>query len=307
MYGAVDVGTNTVRLLIGQVQAGWVEPQRYFRRITRLGGGFTSQQGLAPAAMERTLDALREIAGLLHASGIRQVRAAGTAVLREAGNGADFIRRVSDQTGIPLQIIDGEEEARLTALGVCSALDPRPQTALMVDLGGGSTEFVLWHQGRARLHRSYPLGVVRLAEDTPDPADQQKRIASVLDSLRQTLEEEGWWSLATAPACRLVGTAGTVTTLAALHLQMAEYDWRRINNQVLERQTLQGLLHRLLPMPVRERELLPGMEPGRGDLIVPGLRVFLALFEFLGHKSLTVSDFGLLEGILLDLDNTCKH
>jgi exopolyphosphatase/guanosine-5'-triphosphate,3'-diphosphate pyrophosphatase len=181
-----------------------------------------------------------------------------------------------------------------------SALEPQPETSLIVDLGGGSTEFVLWHRGRTRLHRSYPLGVVRLAEDAPQPDDQLRQIASVLDSLRCTLVEEGWWPVAAGPDCRLVGTAGTVTTLAALHLRMADYDWRRINNLELQRDTLEDLLQRLVPLSVREREALPGMEPGRGDLILPGLRVILALLEGFGRKSLTVSDFGLLEGLLLD-------
>lgn len=301
MLAAVDVGTNTVRLLIGEVRAGKVEPHHYFRRITRLGGNFSAQKGLAPEAVERTLFALREISFLLREGGSSQVRAVGTAILRSAVDGPAFASRVERETGIRLEIIDGEEEAQLTALGVRSALEPKPRTALVIDIGGGSTEFALWHAGTSLLHRSYPLGVVRLAEDDPGSAAQQVRIAAVLADFRAFLAGEKLWSLAADPACRLVGTAGTVTTLAALRLGMREYDWRRVNNLVLVREELRDLLASLEPMTVTERESLPGMEPGRGDLIVPGLRIVLALLDFLARDQLSVSDFGLLEGTLLKM------
>jgi exopolyphosphatase/guanosine-5'-triphosphate,3'-diphosphate pyrophosphatase len=298
--GAVDVGTNTVRLLTGRAAGGQVVPESYFRRITRLGGDFRESR-LAPAAMERTLAALAEIASLLRTTGISQVRCVGTAVLRAAANGPAFVARVRGETGLRLEIIDGEEEARLGALGVLSALEPRSAACLIVDLGGGSTEFVLWRE-KPLLHRSYPLGVVRLAEDFPDTAGQEACVAGVLAQLREDLEAEGLWAEAVAADCRLVGTAGTVTTLAALHLRLATYDWRRINNLVLTAGDLERLRHLLEPLPVAAREGLPGMEKGRGDLILPGLRIVQSVLALFGRQALTVSDFGLLEGILLDLE-----
>lgn len=299
MRAAVDVGTNTVRLLAGKAAGGRVVPARYHRVITRLGGGFTPAQGLAPASMERTLCALQEMAGIIRDCGVKAVRAVGTEALRRAKNGPAFVARVRRETGLPLEIIRGDEEARLTACGVLSALEPRPQACLIFDIGGGSTEFILAAASQLSFHRSYPIGVVALAENSPSPAAQEDRIEEVLTDLAADLGQTRLTSTAASPQVRLVGTAGTVTTLAALHLGMTEYDWRRVNNLVLDAGILRTMLDRLEGLSVPEREALPGMEKGRGDLIIPGLRLVLAILKLFGKESLTVSDFGLLEGLLL--------
>lgn len=298
MRASIDVGTNTVRLLVGEVRASRVVPQRYHRHITRLGGGFTPAKGLAPEAMERTLFVLQGMADTLSAAGITAVRAVGTAALRNAPNGRTFAERVRTTTGIPLEIIGGEEEARLCALGVLSALEPRPERCLIFDVGGGSTEFILCHGGATLFQRSYPIGAVTLCEQHPGSPEQEAQIAVNLDRLLADLSAAGLTEPATA--CPLVGTAGTVTTLAALTLGMSEYDWRRVNNLPLTRDEIEGLAARLAPLTPEEREALPGMERGRGDLIMPGLRVVLGIMERLRHDRLTVSDFGLLEGLLME-------
>lgn len=300
MRAAIDIGTNTVRLLLGEVRNGKVVPHRYYRRITRLGGGFTVEKGLSPEAMERTIFALMEMSEILRTSGVKSIRAVGTAVLREAANGARFVEEVHSVSGIPLEIIDGDEEATLCARGVLSAPDPRPDRCLIFDIGGGSTEFILSEGDELRFQRSYPLGVVHLCEQFPSPEEQIIRIGEILDRFRDDLAADGWERM--AAECTLVGTAGTVTTLAALQLEMTEYDWRRVNNLVIGFNALERMLDRLIPLSIEERELLPGMEKGRGDLILPGLRIVLGILERMGLRQVTVSDFGLLEGALLGLD-----
>ena len=175
MQAAIDVGTNTVRLLLGRVENGRVVPHLYHRVITRLGGGATLEKGLAPEAMERTLSALKEIAGIMSASGVSHCRGVGTEALRKAVNGKIFVERIRSRTGLSLEIIDGEEEARLSALGVLSELDPRPESCLIFDIGGGSTEFILWQRGDILFQKSYPLGVVSLCENYSEKA-QEKRL-----------------------------------------------------------------------------------------------------------------------------------
>jgi exopolyphosphatase/guanosine-5'-triphosphate,3'-diphosphate pyrophosphatase len=300
VLAAVDVGTNTVRMLLGEVSAGRVEPFRYYRRITRLGGGATQRDGLSPVAMERTLSALREAAQLIREAGVTSVRVVGTEALRCTVNGPAFAARVRAETGLPLEVVPGEEEARLSAAGVLAALDPRPRRCLIFDLGGGSTEFILFGGDALLFHRSYPLGVVALSERFPSAAGWRRQIHKVLGVLTDDLAEAGLGSAAPAD-CLLVGTAGTVTTRAALVLERAEYDWRRVNNLALNRRALFGLQQRLQRLGVAEREALPGMEKGRGDLIVPGLQLVLSVMALFGKESLTVSDFGLLEGLLLNL------
>jgi exopolyphosphatase/guanosine-5'-triphosphate,3'-diphosphate pyrophosphatase len=301
MRAAVDVGTNTVRLLLGEERDGRVVPDRYYRRITRLGGGFTSEMGLSPQAMERTLSALTEIGEILRSSGVNTVRAVGTAALREAPNGVSFAEKIRSAARIPLEIIDGIEEATLCARGVLSALSPRPDHCLIFDIGGGSTEFILTRGSEPMFQRSYPLGVVRLCEQVPSLDQQTVRIGQILDRFHADLAVAGWERVAAGST--LVGTAGTVTTLAALQLEMTQYDWRRVNNLVLGVEDLKRMASRLAPLSSEERESLPGMEKGRGDLILPGLGIVLGILEHYGRSQVTASDFGLLEGALLSLGN----
>jgi exopolyphosphatase/guanosine-5'-triphosphate,3'-diphosphate pyrophosphatase len=295
---AIDIGTNTVRLVLGEGRATKVVPERYYRKITRLGGGFAPDKGLSPEAMERTLCALKEIAEILENNEIDSVRAVGTAALRNARNGRRFADTIRSETGIRVEIIDGGEEARLCASGVLTALSPRPEYCLVFDIGGGSTEFILCRDTSLLFHRSYPLGVVTLCEQFPSVDLQRKRIDEILKRFLADLEAEGMTDRICA--CTLVGTAGTVTTLAALQLGMDIYDWRRINNVMLLKKEIEALAERMAPLSPSEREALPGMEKGRGDLILPGLRLVSGIMERLEKDRLTVSDFGLLEGVLLE-------
>lgn len=306
MLASLDIGTNTVRLLIGEVEDGQVVPEKYRRRITRLGGGYTEDRGLSRQAMERTSEALADFSAEIRAAGIRTVRAVGTEALRKAANGRAFAEKIEAETGLRLDIVDGEEEARLSASGVLAALSPRPARCLIFDVGGGSTEFIFVESGEVRFHKSYPLGVVRLAEDVGTDSGIDAAIASVLERLGRDLAAGGQ-ALEAGDDFVLVGTAGTVTTLAAIDLEMDEYDWRRVNNHRIEARDLERMQRRLQPLSAEQREDIPGMEEGRGDLIVPGIRIVRKLMDQLGCSVLSVSDFGLLEGVLLDLSRHRNH
>lgn len=300
MRASIDVGTNTVRLLIAEVRDGKIEAHRRFRRITRLGGGFSAEGGLSPASVERTLDALKEIASILKEQDLSRVRAAATAIVRSAPDGPAFVEKVRLETGIDLEVIDGFREAQLSAGGVLTALSPIPQSCLIMDIGGGSTEFLLYAGEKVLFSRSYPLGVVSLCENQPSPSEQQHRIDEAVAIFLRHLLEAGVAEAALDPTAPLVGTAGTVTTLAALKLGLTEYDPFKVNNLILTAEELERMLHFLAPLSTNEREALSGMEKGRGDLIVPGLRVVLSVLKATGRDRMVVSDAGLLEGLILD-------
>lgn len=305
MPAAIDVGSNTVRLLIGSAEDGQVRPTLYLRRITRLGGGMTVDHGLTPAARHRTLEVLREFGARCQAEGIEMTRAVGTAALRDAGNGSRFAREVCRETGLPLEIISGAEEARLTTKGVLAALTPIPAAALIIDIGGGSTEIILTRQGRPLWWTSLALGVVRLVEDCPESCAMQERIEAALEPVVDRLR--GWAGTTGIfpDNIALIGTAGTATTLAALDLEMETYDWRQVNNYRLTTGRVAALRARLKPLTPAARERMPGMEAGRGDLIVAGIDILLTLLDRLQSRELIVSDFGLLEGLLLSIDERC--
>lgn len=297
MKAAIDIGSNTVRMLVGEVAGDQVAPQHYFRSVTRLGGGYDPVQGISAEARERTLTALASFAQALDGVNPTAIRAVATEAVRRAVNGQQFIAEVLARTGLTVEIIGGEEEAALSSAGVLAGLKPQPAAALIFDIGGGSTEFIMIKGGKRLWQKSYPLGVISLAE----AAEARQSIERTLTVLAEDLRVAGLAPLLASESCELVGTAGTVTTLAALDLAMTEYDWQRINNYLLPQTTLLSLYERLLPLTPTDRELLPGVEKGRGDLIVHGAAIVLALLQLLDKDHLRVSDFGLLEGVLLSL------
>lgn len=304
MFAAIDVGSNTVRMLIGQVNEGRLVPVRYERAITRLGGNLDETTGLAEESMQRTLVALKAFSEILRQKSPTIIRAVGTAALRRANNGDDFACKVAEQTGVTLEIIDGQKEAVLSALGVLEALNPRPKTSLIIDIGGGSTELVLLDDCQILFRESYPLGVVRLCEDTTDDNQRNAMIDGVMEQFTTSLDQHGLLAKVQSSDCEFIGTAGTVTTLAALDQRMELYDWSRINNYRLSLETLEKQYADLGSLTVSQREQLPGLEAGRGDLIMPGIQILLSLAKGFSRPHIRVSDFGLLEGVLLDLSNS---
>ena len=297
MKAAIDIGSNSLRMLVGDVVCDQIVPEHYFRHVTRLGGGYNPLFGISAEASARTLPVLELFAQILDKMEPTCTRVVATEAVRRAVNGQQFVADVLARTGFIVEIIDGDEEAALSSAGVLAGLKPQPVAALVFDIGGGSTEFIVIKDGKRLWQKSYPLGVVSLAE-APAP---ELGIERVLTLLVKDLCAAGLSALLADERCELVGTAGTVTTLAALDLAMIEYDWQRINNYTLSHSTLLSLYELLLPLTATERELLPGMEKGRGDLIVHGAGIVLSLIKLWGKERLRVSDFGLLEGILLSM------
>jgi exopolyphosphatase/guanosine-5'-triphosphate,3'-diphosphate pyrophosphatase len=300
LLAAIDLGTNTARLLIGRVEEGGVARHLVLRRITRLGGGFCRESGISPAARQRSVAALGEFAAAMREQGVRQVKAVATSAVRDASNGADFCREVLETTGINLETISGEEEGRLTLRGVLSGLDHRPEHLLVFDVGGGSTEYTLARGEEILFTRSLPLGVVRLTEGKVTPDAMEDKVGR---ELRLLLDEMGAEGLLPLPDCTvLVGTAGTATTLAAISRKLHDYDYRKINNHVIPLEEIETIYHSLLPLAPAERlARIVGLEKGREDLIVAGTILTMKSMKLFGIPSLKVSDFSLLEGALMAL------
>ncbi|NOQ41905.1 MAG: exopolyphosphatase [Desulfuromusa sp.] len=300
MQAAIDVGSNTIRMLIGDCRKGTIVPHSTHRKIVRLAGDFSVQTGLAETAMHRALTALKSFHDIISAQNISHVRVVGTAALRRAKNRQSFIDNVLSATGLEIEVIEGAEEALLTTMGILSVVDPVPDSIVIIDIGGGSTELACLIDGQIRFQESYPLGVVRLCEECSSASERQQQIDAVFDQFTKSLKMLG---LADRQY-QLIGTAGTITTLAAIHLQLDDYDASLINNHDLLIDWLEDLQQTLKLLSVPERETLTGMEPGRGDLILPGLQILLTLSRLLQLSSLKVADSGLLEGVMLGLTDS---
>jgi len=270
--------------------------------VTRLGEGQAGTGILQPAAMRRTAEVVAAFAGRAEDLGVRDVRIVATSAVREAANGAEFLAQVRSLSGRQVRVISGEDEARLTLLGVNEGFPDLRGDFLLFDIGGGSTEFVLSRAGRAAQAVSVKLGVVELAErfmdqGPVDPARYDAMAALVGARLAAGLTE----SILRHGAPALVGSAGTVTTLAALDLGLESYDPARVHGHRLTRAAVAGLGGRLAAQSLAERAALPCLEPGRADLIVPGSAICLEALDRLGFDALVVSDRGLREGILCEI------
>lgn len=295
---AIDFGTNTARLLIAdQPLEGGFKHICLEREIVRMGGGFRSGCGLSPEAVERGMACLKRFAATIHSHSVSEIRAVATSAVRDAENGARFREKVFQETGIELTVIDGTAEGLLTLKGVLAGLDRKHENILLFDIGGGSTEYTLAYAGEARFVSSLPLGVVRLTEGKGSVEAMDVKIRKELSALEKTLRTSG---CSIDSDTVLIGTAGTATTLAAISLKMEHYDYRKVNNLVLSQEEIRNIFDRLVKLLPEERLKIPGVEKGREDLIIAGTLVTLATMEMFAMNFMKVSDYGLLEGLVVE-------
>ncbi len=299
-FAAIDVGTNTVRLLVAEAGSpGAYTVRHQAQAITRLGEGLDGTGRLSPVAIERTVATLAEYAATARGLGAVAVRAVATSAAREAANREAFLRAAAT-AGCPVEVVETREEGRLSALGALHLL-PRPAgRCVIMDIGGGSTELTLVAGDALVQSVSLPLGVVKLTErflpEDPPPAEA---LAVMASHVREAVGT-GVPFQAALRAAEAVGTAGTVTTLAAIDLALEPYDPDRVTGHRLTVGRVRELLAWLAGLPLAERKRLPGLEPGRADVIVAGACLLAESLAALGFEALTASDGGLREGILLD-------
>jgi exopolyphosphatase / guanosine-5'-triphosphate,3'-diphosphate pyrophosphatase len=308
ILAGIDIGTNTLRLLIAELGPALYREIGSDRRITRLGQELDRTGALSRDARERSIKALADFSAHIKSHAVSQVDVVGTSAFRNASNSREFIAEVKQRTGLDIRVIPGEEEARLTLVGVARALRDTSRgvkdtlfSALVIDIGGGSTEIIITDPDRAPVLVSLPLGAVYLTErfihNDPPSAEELKGLRR---SVREELERQNAM-VCLAPECVLVGTAGTITTLAAMDQRLAEYDPERINRSILSRTAVDNMVRTLSESTLKERRDLPGLEHGREDIILAGAIVIQEFMERCGFTEILVSDWGLREGIVFDL------
>ncbi|MEV8319500.1 Ppx/GppA phosphatase family protein [Streptomyces sp. NPDC059900] len=298
---AIDCGTNSIRLLVADADPATGELVDLDRRMTvvRLGQGVDQTGRLAPEALERTFAACREYAEVIKSHGAERVRFVATSASRDAENRDDFVRGVLDILGVEPEVISGDQEAEFSFTGATKELtgsDHLAKPYLVVDIGGGSTEFVVGDDG-VRAARSVDVGCVRLTErhirtDPPAPAELdavRADIRAALDLAEQTVP--------IGEARTLVGLAGSVTTVAAIALGLDTYDWAAIHHSRVSYEQVGEIVDRLSRATHDERAAIPVMHPGRVDVIVSGALVLLSIMERTGAREVVVSEHDILDGI----------
>ena len=307
-FAAIDLGSLTVRLAVAEPDG----PQGFrilahYREITSLGQGLAQTGELAPEGMDRTFQVFKVFCQVLADYQVEKVRIVATHAVRVARNGPAFLAQLRVSLSLTVEVLSPEEEARLSLQGVLSALAPRYLEAsiLVCDVGGGSSEFALVRPGLEPRFASLPLGVLTLSQAHPlgDPPEP-KKVAALHQELSQRLGRlrDRTFPPALMGSARLVGTAGAVTTLAAMHLKLKEYEADRVNNLVLTRAQVEELTGLISLLPEAERALLPGLEPAKAKVMVAGALIILTILEVFSRDSLVAIDAGLLEGVLASFE-----
>jgi exopolyphosphatase/guanosine-5'-triphosphate,3'-diphosphate pyrophosphatase len=299
MIGAVDIGTNSVRVLVAdETQGDGFTTVERLMRITRLGQGVGDTGALAPEAIERTADCLRDYREVMDRHGVDRVRATATSAARDASNREDFFAAAEAALGVRPELLPGDEEGRLSFLGATADLDADAGPFLVVDIGGGSTELVIGTTDAEGVV-SVDMGCVRFTEQflhhDPPRADELSAAISVaetyFDDVVRALPGAG-------DAKTLVGLAGTITTVAAVEIGLATYDRDAIHHFRLTRAAAEDVFRTLATESRADRIHNPGLEEARADVIVGGCCVLVALYRRLGYDEMLVSEADILDGLI---------
>ena len=311
VYAALDLGTNNCRLLIAEPAEHGFRVIDAFSRIVRLGEGLSASRNLSEPAMARALEALGACAAKMRARGVARSRLITTEACRAAQNGRDFVARVQKETGLALEVVDQRTEATLAVTGCAALASPQAEGVIVFDIGGGSTEIV-WLGGRSsgrspaeriQAWESIPIGVVSLAERhggvevSPDLFEAMIREST--DALqrfharaRPALNRRGF---------HLLGTSGTVTTVAGLHLGLERYDRRKVDGLWMRDEDVTSVISALLRMDYAQRAANACIGRERADLVLAGCAIFEAIRRLFPAPTVRIADRGLREGILLKM------
>ncbi|MQW89218.1 Ppx/GppA phosphatase family protein [Sinorhizobium saheli] len=317
LYAALDLGTNNCRLLVAQpTRPGQFRVVDAFSRIVRLGEGLGASGRLSDDAMERSVEALKVCAAKLNARSIRRRRLIATEAARAAANGEAFLKRVAEETGLVLEIIDRETEARLAVSGCSSLVDRDTKSVVLFDIGGGSSEIAVIRIGENRSSRlanhithwtSLPVGVVTLSERhggehvTPESFERMVREVEGMLERFDGPSVEALASGVSGSGFHLIGTSGTVTTLAGVHLDLPRYDRRRVDGLWLTDEEVSAMQARLLSWDFAARAANPCIGPDRADLVLAGCAILEAIRRRWPSARMRVADRGLREGLLTDM------
>jgi exopolyphosphatase / guanosine-5'-triphosphate,3'-diphosphate pyrophosphatase len=305
-YAALDLGTNNCRLLIARAASDGFTVVDAFSRVVRLGEGLNSTGKISEEAMDRAIEALSVCADKLKRRNVVLARSVATEACRQAVNGAHFIERVKNETGIVLDVISPKEEARLAVMGCHALLEPGEGPALIFDIGGGSTEVVLVSTAGVVPEivdwMSVPWGVVSLTESEPHDEDDANARAETYAAMRAKVSAAFADFAARLPRDvgdhRLLGTSGTVTTLASVYLGLQSYDRRKIDGLHLPSQALRDISQELAGRSPSRRAEFPTIGVERSDLVVAGCAILESIFDMWPGERLGVADRGIREGIL---------
>ncbi|MBF7096919.1 Ppx/GppA family phosphatase [Alkalibacter sp. M17DMB] len=292
---SIDIGTNSTRLMVAKVENGKISNKKKWVFYTRMGEGLGKDSVITEKAMKRNLDALYKAKAICDGSGVEVIWAFGTSALRDAKNSQDFIREALMRTGIEVEILTGERESEYGFLGVSQSFEEK--NILIVDLGGGSCEFIAVRNGEKVFAQSIDVGAVRLKEMFIGtyPADHSALAAlkgHVVKNLEKTFKKNDMVDLT------LVGIGGTITSISSMNQGLECYDSEKIDKSVVKLSEIDDIYNGLVGLEIDEIKKIKGLEEKRADIILPGILIIKTLMEYGDFQSITVSDSDNLEGAI---------
>ena len=297
--GTIDIGTNSMRLLIADYKNNKIENRTKYINTTRIGQGVDKDGYITKEAMERNLKALKEFYDKCKEEKCHKVYCMGTSALRDSKNGQEFVNKAKQLTGIDVKIICGEEESNLGFMGVLEGTNgDKKDDILVIDIGGGSTEFIVGNEEGIKFCKSENVGALRMTEKfiTTDPVSDEDFNAMtkfIKETLSSTIDK-----LNTMNISKLVGIGGTITSLSAMNQQLEVYSMEKIHNSVVTKKDLEKILQNLKIMTLNDKKTLKGLQPKRADIITAGVEILNIVMEKLEFEEIMISEYDNLEGLI---------
>jgi len=295
--GTIDIGTNSMRLLIADYNNGKIENRKKYVNTTRIGQGVDKEGYISEEALQRNINALEEFANICKVEECQAIYCMGTSALRDSKNGNIFVDRAKQKTNINVEIISGNEESNLGFMGVLEGLDTDEQI-LVIDIGGGSTEFILGDREGIKFAKSENVGALRMTEKflAKDPIDTNEFSSMskfIYGEIKDTIDY-----IKSKQIKKLVGIGGTITSLSAMNQELEVYSMEKIHNSEVSIKNIKDILQNLKQMTLNDKKTLKGLQPKRADIITAGVEILNIIMENLEIEKIIVSEYDNLEGLM---------
>ncbi|MGL5716052.1 MAG: Ppx/GppA phosphatase family protein [Paraclostridium sp.] len=295
--GAIDIGTNSMRLLVADYIEGKLHNREKIINTTRIGQGVDSEGYINEEAIERNIQALKEFSKVAKDKGCQAIYCIGTSALRDSKNGDEFIKLAKEETDIDVEVISGEEESNLGFIGVLQGLEDT-NNILVVDIGGGSTEFIVGDETGIKYVKSEDVGALRMTEKflIADPIceDEFNLMSEFIENkIKDTLS-----ILKEKDLVKIVGIGGTITSVSAINQELEIYSMEKIHGSVVDKKELDNILQNLKKMTLNDKKNIKGLQPKRADIITAGVKILNIIMENLEKENIIVSEYDNLEGLL---------
>ncbi len=297
-YAAIDIGTNSMRLLISEYKDGKFLKRDKFINTTRIGKNVDNEGIISKDAIEKNIDALCKFYNQAKESDCKDIYIIGTSALRDSKNKNEFVKKAKDKLDANVDIIDGDMEANMGFMGVLSGMEDKKEDILVIDIGGGSTEFIVGNEEGIKFCKSENVGAVRMSEKflKKDPIDEvqyQQMKDYIHETISNTLNIINEFDIK-----KIIGIGGTITTLASMHLKLEEYDMQKTHNLNLDILDLKRQIDLLMPLSKEEKRNIIGLQPKRADIISAGFAILEIILNNFYIDSLYVSEYDNLEGLI---------